>query len=135
MPSKPLSTSVQALLDSIVANEGDLWISAQQAAEICGTTSRIRVKDMSERQLLCYALLSTYGIAQRLGRTFQAAQAQSQLEHALQGAERPRRLTRAQRRAQERELAKARTRAARKSNEGQLPIEGETSEASEVETA
>jgi hypothetical protein len=115
--------TVQALLDSIIENEGDNWISAEQAFEIFGTSSKVRIRDMSERQILQYALLSTYGIAQRLGRTFEAAQRTAALEAALQAQGRAPRLSRAQRRLQERERAKAATRAAKKASELPIPEE------------
>lgn len=123
MTTKPLGMTVQALLDSIVENEGDVWVTAEQAFEIFGTSSKVRVRDMSERQILQYALLSTYGIAQKLGRTFEAAQRTAQLGAALQAQGGGQRLSRAQRRLQERERAKAATRASKKANELPIPEE------------
>jgi hypothetical protein len=115
--TRNLSVAAASLLESIVKNEGDVVISPEQALEICGTTSRIRVKDMSDRQLLQYALLSTYGIAQRLAKAFEEAQHHAQLQMALQGAESPQRASRAQRRAQERQRAKMRAQALRMAKE------------------
>lgn len=123
MATKPLGATVQILLDSIVENEGEVMINAERAFEICGTTSAVRIKDLSERQLLQYALLSTYGIAQRLGRTFEAAQKQAELQAALQSRQAGPRLSRAQRRTLEREQAKAATRASKKANELPIPEE------------
>ena len=120
MTNRNLSAAAQGLLDSIVKNEGDVVLSPEQALEICGTSTRIRIKDMSDRQLLQYALLSTYGIAQRLGRAFEEAQRSAQLQMALQGAESPVRLNRAQRREQERAAAKRRGEA-RKKGEQRVP--------------
>jgi hypothetical protein len=121
MATKDLSFAAQSLLDSIVKNEGDVVIDAAQALEICGTSSRIRVKDMSDRQLLQYALLSTYGIAQRLGRAFEEAQRHAQLQMALEPSQEPVRLTRAQRREKERLEAKERVRRAKAAKERPTP--------------
>ena len=54
------STAVESILQSIKENYGDITLSAEDAAEIYGGTKEGKVKDLSQHNLLQYALLHAH---------------------------------------------------------------------------
>jgi hypothetical protein len=54
------SEAVQAILDSLVTNYGDIELSAEDAKQVYGGAKASKVKDLSQHNLLQYALLHAH---------------------------------------------------------------------------
>ena len=54
------SAGVQAILDGIVENYGDIELTAEDAKEVYGGSKAGKVKDLAQHNLLQYALLHAH---------------------------------------------------------------------------
>ena len=60
MPPVKLSVACMAIVDSIVENYGDILLTETNAEQICGVKKEILVKDLTQTQLLQYALIHAH---------------------------------------------------------------------------
>ena len=60
MPPVKLSVACMAIVDSIVENYGDILLTETNAEQICGVKKDILVKDLTQTQLLQYALIHAH---------------------------------------------------------------------------
>ncbi len=54
------SEAVKAILDGIVANYGEIELSAEEALEVYGGAKASKVKDLAQSNLMQYALLQAH---------------------------------------------------------------------------
>lgn len=71
MGGRALSPQIRTILDKVLEAEKDRTLSPEEAMRICNCPDAVKVKDLSERMLLQYALLIAVDMIRRLEKVYE----------------------------------------------------------------